>query len=414
MPADVESLRISLPRLRARLDALAEIGAIDGGGCARLALTDDDRRGRDLVVTWMHDLGLRVDVDEIGNVVGTWPPEANDAPVLTGSHIDTVATGGRFDGTLGVLAGLEVIETAITAGVELERPLAVAFFTDEEGSRFAPDMLGSLVFAGGMPLEDALSIAATDGALLGDELVRIGYAGPEPCPARPPHAYVELHIEQGPVLEAEGVAIGAVTSVQGISWTELVVSGQSNHAGTTPMAMRHDAGYVAAEIAVFVRGLASELGTPQVATVGRVVLHPNLVNVVAARATLTVDLRNTDDAVLAEAERRLFVHCAELEQREGVTIERRSLARFQPVDFDPAMVELIEKTARAQGLSTMRLPSGAGHDAQMLARVCPAGMVFVPSVRGISHNPAELTADADLEAGANVLLHVLLKLVGAR
>jgi len=180
------------------------------------------------------------------------------------------------------------------------------------------------------------------------------------------------------------------------------------------MAMRHDAGYIAAEIAVFVRALASELGTPQVATVGRVILHPNLVNVVAARATLTVDLRNTDDAVLTEAERRLFAHCDELEQREGVTIERRLLARFEPVDFDPAMVDLVEETARAHGLSTMRLPSGAGHDAQMLARVCPAGMVFVPSVRGISHNPAELTADADLEAGANVLLQVLLKLAGAR
>ncbi|MDQ1511306.1 MAG: beta-ureidopropionase / N-carbamoyl-L-amino-acid hydrolase [Actinomycetota bacterium] len=412
--ADVDALRISLPRLRARLDALAEIGAIDGGGCARLALTDDDRRGRDLVVTWMHDLGLRVDIDEIGNVVGTWPPAATDAAVLTGSHIDTVATGGRFDGNLGVLAGLEVIETAITAGVELHRPVAVAFFTDEEGSRFAPDMLGSLVFAGGMPLEDALSISATDGPRLGEELVRIGYAGPEPCPARPPHAYVELHIEQGPVLEAEGVTIGAVTGVQGISWTELVITGQSNHAGTTPMAMRHDAGYVAAEIAVFARRLATELGTPQVATVGRVVLHPNLVNVVAARATLTVDLRNTDDAVLAEAEQRLFSYCDELEPREGVEIERRSLARFEPVEFDDGVVGLVEETARAHGLSTMRLPSGAGHDAQMLARVCPAGMVFVPSVRGISHNPAELTNDVDLEAGANVLLHVVLRLAGAR
>jgi N-carbamoyl-L-amino-acid hydrolase len=414
MPVDVDGLRISLPRLRARLDALAEIGAIDGGGCARLALTDDDRRGRDLVVTWMGDLGLRVDIDEIGNVVGTWPAEATDAAVLTGSHIDTVATGGRFDGTLGVLAGLEVIETVITAGVELERPLAVAYFTDEEGSRFAPDMLGSLVFAGGMPLEDALSIRATDGAVLGEELVRIGYAGPEPCPARPPHAYVELHIEQGPVLEAEGVTIGAVTSVQGISWTELVISGQSNHAGTTPMAMRHDAGYVAAEIGVFARRLATELAAPQVATVGRVVLHPNLVNVVAARATLTVDLRNTDDGVLAEAERRLFAYCDELERGEGVSIERRSLARFEPVDFDDNVIALVEEIARAHGHSTMRLPSGAGHDAQMLARVCPAGMVFVPSVRGISHNPAELTADPDLEAGANVLLHALLRLAGAR
>jgi N-carbamoyl-L-amino-acid hydrolase len=408
-----DGLSISYPRLRARLDALAEIGAIDDGGCARLALTDEDRLGRDLVVSWMRNLGLRVDVDEIGNVVGTWPADSTDAPVMTGSHIDTVATGGRFDGTLGVLAGIEVLETIITAGVELARPLAVAFFTDEEGSRFAPDMLGSLVFAGGMPLEDALAIRGFDDAVLGEELLRIGYAGPQPCPARPPHAYVELHIEQGPVLEAEALTIGAVTGVQGISWTELSIAGQSNHAGTTPMSMRHDAGYAAAAIAAFVRGLATEMGPPQVATVGRINVHPNLVNVVAARATLTVDLRNTDDALVTESERRLAVFCAELAQREGVTIEARSLARFAPVDFDAAVVALVEEVARARGLSTKRMPSGAGHDAQMLARMCPAGMVFVPSVRGISHNPAELTSDADLEAGANVLLHVLLRLASA-
>jgi N-carbamoyl-L-amino-acid hydrolase len=361
----------------------------------------------------MRDLGLRVDVDEIGNVVGTWPADRTDAPVMTGSHIDTVATGGRFDGTLGVLAGIEVLETVITAGVELTRPLAVAFFTDEEGSRFAPDMLGSLVFAGGMPLEDALAVRGFDDAVLGEELLRIGYAGPQPCPARPPHAYVELHIEQGPVLEAEGVTIGAVTGVQGISWTELSIAGQSNHAGTTPMSMRRDAGYAAAEIATFARRLATEMGPPQVATVGRIDVRPNLVNVVAARAVVTVDLRNTDDALVTEAEQRLEAFCAELAEREGVTIERRSLARFAPVDFDESVVALVEEVARARGLSTKRMPSGAGHDAQMLARVCPSGMVFVPSVRGISHNPAELTADADLEAGANVLLEVLLRLASA-
>jgi N-carbamoyl-L-amino-acid hydrolase len=410
----VDALRISLPRLRARLDALAEIGSIEGGGSSRLALTDDDRLGRDLVVTWMGDLGMRVDIDEVGNVVGTWPPERTDPAVLTGSHIDTVTTGGRFDGTLGVLAGLEVIETVISSGIGLDTPLAVAFFTGEEGSRFAPDMLGSLVFAGGMALEDALSIRAADGAVLGEELARIGYAGPEPCPARPPLAYVELHIEQGPVLEAAGITIGVATGVQGISWTELTVTGQSNHAGTTPMALRHDAGYAAAEIAVFARRLAIELGYPQVATVGRIALHPNLVNVVAARATLTVDLRNTDDRVLREAERRLLAFCDELAASEGVSVDQRSLARFAPVEFDDHVIALVEETACAHGLSTMRMPSGAGHDAQMLARICPAGMVFVPSVRGISHNPAELTDDDDLEAGANVLLQVLLRLAGAR
>jgi N-carbamoyl-L-amino-acid hydrolase len=407
-------LRISFARLRARLDALAELGAIEGGGSCRLALTDEDKNGRDLVVTWMRDLGLRVTVDGIGNVVATWPPDRHDPPVLTGSHIDTVATGGRYDGCLGVLAGLEVLETVITAGVETEHPLAVAFFTDEEGSRFAPDMLGSLVFAGGMPVEDALSSVAVDGAVLGEELERIGYAGIEPCPARPPHAYVELHIEQGPVLEADDITIGAVTGVQGISWTEVVITGQSNHAGTTPMNMRRDAADAAFRVGCFVRDLADDLGPPQVATVGRITLHPNLVNVVAARATMTVDLRNSDDAVLRDAEARLFRFLSELAEVHDVVIEHRSLARFEPVEFHDDVVALVERVAREHGHTVRRLPSGAGHDAQMLARMCPSGMVFVPSWRGISHNPAEHTSDGDLEAGANVLLQCLLELAGTK
>jgi N-carbamoyl-L-amino-acid hydrolase len=413
MSGHAGTLQLSFPRLRARLDALAEIGSFTPGGCSRLALTDADREGRDLVVTWMHDLGLRVDIDGVGNIVGTWPPERYEPPVLTGSHIDTVATGGIYDGALGVLAGLEVIETVASAGVDTEHPLAVGVFTDEEGSRFAPDMLGSLVYAGGLPLESALQTEAIDGAVLGDELVRIGYAGPAPCPAVAPRAFVELHIEQGPVLEAEGVAIGVVTGVQGISWTELVVSGQANHAGTTPMTHRHDAGHVAAAIAIGMRALASELGPPMVATVGRVDLHPNLVNVVAARAVLTVDLRHTDDAVLTEAEERLTELCEELAAAEVVTIEARSLARFAPVQFDDGVIDLIERVACEQGNTTRRMPSGAGHDAQMLARVCPAGMVFVPSAGGVSHNPAEHTDDHQLAAGADVLLQVMLELAGA-
>ncbi len=406
----MSALRTSFARLRGRLDALAELGAIDGGGSCRLALTDEDKAGRDLVVTWMRDLGLRVDIDGIGNVVGTWPPERTDPPVMIGSHIDTVATGGIYDGCLGVLAGLEVVETLITDGAELAHPVAVASFTDEEGSRFAPDMLGSLVFAGGMAVEDARSVVGVDGAVLGDELDRIGYAGSAPCPASPPHAYVELHIEQGPVLEAEGTTIGAVTGVQAISWTEVVVEGQSNHAGTTPMDLRHDAGYVAARIATIVRDLAREAGPPQVGTVGRIGLHPNLVNVVAAQATLTVDLRNTDDAVLAGVERELRTRLDALAEAEGVRLTRRPLARFDAVAFDEGIIGLVEQVATEQGLSVRRMPSGAGHDAQMLARVCPSGMVFVPSAKGISHNPAEHTDDGDLEAGANVLLHCVHRL----
>jgi N-carbamoyl-L-amino-acid hydrolase len=290
------------------------------------------------------------------------------------------------------------------------RSIAVAFFTDEEGARFAPDMLGSLTYAGGLTVEEARDLVGIDGATVGAELDRIGYAGSWPCPAVVPHSFVELHIEQGPVLEAERVTIGAVTGVQGISWQELTITGQSNHAGTTPMALRHDAGYAAARVATFVRELATEIGPPQVATVGALTLHPNLVNVVAAKATLTVDLRNTDEQVLRDAEARLVTFLDELAAAEGVSIERRPLARFEPVTFDERIVAHVERIALEHGRRVMRLPSGAGHDAQMLARIAPAGMIFVPSVKGISHNPAEHTDAADLEAGANILLHVLLEL----
>ena len=415
---DLTELRADGDRLLARIEALGAIGAIVGAdgsrGSSRLALTDEDREGRDLVVTWMRDLGLEVAIDEIGNVVGTRPgTDPTAAPVMTGSHIDTVRSGGRYDGNLGVLAGLEVVETLERHGVRTRHPIAVAFFTNEEGARFQPDMLGSLVYVGGYPLEDALDVAAVDGPRLGTELARIGYAGGVPCPAaRAPHAFVELHIEQGPVLEAAGIGIGAVTGVQGISWQELTIAGQSNHAGTTPMAMRHDAGVVAAEIAVLARRLATELGGHQVATVGRLELHPNVVNVVPGQATLTVDLRNTDDDVLREAERRLRRQAEEIAAAEGTAITSRVLARFEPVEFDPLVVGLVEATAARLGHSTLRLPAGAGHDAQMLARVCPSGMVFVPSAGGVSHNPAEHTDPAELTAGADVLLQVLLSLAG--
>lgn len=413
-------LRTDIDRLVARIDALGEIGAVLGPngerGCARLALTDADRDGRDLVVGWMRDLGLAVSIDSIGNVIGVRAgTDPTAAPVMTGSHIDTVRTGGRFDGNLGVLAGLEVVETLEHHGVLTRRPVAVAFFTDEEGARFQPDMLGSLVYVGGMPLEDALDVrAADDGARLGDELARIGYAGPMPCPAAAaPHAFVELHVEQGPVLEDEGITIGVVTGVQGISWTELTITGQSAHAGTTPMRLRKDPGYVAAEIIAGVRAIARQMAGTQVATVGRCEFTPNLVNVVPSSVTLTVDLRNTDEHLLQQAEHRFETLCQTLAADEGVTIERRTLARFEPVEFDASMVDRVEATAERLGHTTLRMPSGAGHDAQMLARVCPTSMIFVQSVNGLSHNIAELTHPADLHAGADVLLQVVLGLAEA-
>lgn len=405
-----KTLCIDLTRLGARLDALAGVGAIDGGGVCRLALSAEDGAGRDLVLTWMRALGLSVSIDAIGNVVGVRAGTEPGPPVMTGSHIDTVRTGGRYDGNLGVLAGLEVIAVLNAAGITTRRPLAVAFFTNEEGARFNPDMMGSLVYVGGLALDAALATVGIDGASVGDCLRRIGYAGPAPCGKPAVHAYLELHVEQGPVLEAEGITIGAVESVQGISWTEFTVLGVSNHAGTTPMRLRHDAGYVACAIANHARQIAREMSGNQVATVGAMALSPNLVNVIAYKAVFTVDLRNTDEAALQDAERRLQAYAAELASTEGVTVSSRQLARFEPVAFDPASVALVEDTAQQLGFSVKRLPSGAGHDAQMLARICPTAMIFVPSVGGISHNVKEFTTQPDLEAGANVLLHTLLRL----
>ena len=402
-------LKINSVRLHERINALAEISPIEGGGNCRLALTDEDKDGRDLVVAWMRELDLEVTIDAIGNIIGTWNVGSGQA-VMSGSHIDTVRTGGRFDGCYGVLAALEVIETCKNANVLPPRPLSVGIFTDEEGARFAPDMLGSLVYVGGMSTEQALDVVAIDGAKLGDELVRIGYAGPAPCPGVVPHAFVELHIEQGPMLEANEVRIGAVTSVQGISWQEVIVLGQSNHAGTTPMSLRHDPAYVAAEITVFLRNLAKDLGGDQVCTVGKIDLHPNLTNVVPARATLTLDVRNTDEKILQIAESKIKDFLAQIAVSEGVEIKTRQLARFEPVIFDDRVIDLVESIAKEQNNSVQRMPSGAGHDAQMLARVCPAGMIFVPSVKGISHNAAEFTDEADLNAGANILLHTMLAL----
>ena len=408
------NLRIDIDRLQERLAELAEIGGIAGTeGCARLALTDEDRMGRDLVIRWMRDLGLEVTIDVLGNAVGIMAGQVDGPPVMCGSHIDTVRTGGRYDGNLGVLAGLEIIETLRAAGVTPKRALAVAFFSNEEGARFSPDMLGSLAYVGGIPVEEALAIVGIDGTTVGDELARIGYDGSAPLPGLVPHTFFELHVEQGPVLENEAVTIGAVNSVQGISWTDVSVVGQSNHAGTTPMTMRKDPGFVAAACATFVRHLCEELGGTQVGTVGRVEFSPNLVNVVPASASFTVDLRNTDEALLQHAERRFHDFLNKTAAAEGCTYETRTLARFEPVEFDRELVSLVARTASDLGYSVRTLPSGAGHDAQMLARVCPTAMIFTPSHDGLSHNPAEYTAPEDLEAGANVLLQAMLQVAQA-
>lgn len=398
------------PRLLASLQELGAIGGLPGGGVCRLALTDADKQGRDWTVARMHALGMTVTVDAIGNVVGVYPGLEDIAPVMTGSHIDTVRTGGLYDGNYGVLAGLEVVAALRDANRRTKRPIAVAFFTNEEGARFAPDMMGSLVFQGDMPLDEALAVRGIDGATVGDELRRIGYAGEAPVGRNRVDSFVELHIEQGPVLDREGLQLGVVEGVQGISWTEFTLLGVSNHAGTTPMHMRNDAGYVAARVTTFARELTQRYGGNQIATVGAITLTPNLVNVIANKALFTVDLRNTDGAVLQAAEAELWSFAEQTAAEEGVRCERRMLARFDPVQFDPAVIDRVEKAASGQGLSHRRMPSGAGHDAQMLARMCPTGMIFVPSVKGLSHNVREHTEPADLVAGAHVLLQVLTEL----
>jgi len=404
---------LSQGSLMARIEAHAAIGAIEGGGVCRIALSDADRRGRDQLVRWMKDLRLDVRVDGIGNIFGIRGGRTAGAPVMTGSHIDTVATGGRYDGNYGVLAGLEVVRWLNDRKLATERPFVVAAFTNEEGVRFQPDMMGSLVYVGGYPLQQALDTIGTDGLRLGDELARIGYAGEMACGAIVPHAYVELHIEQGPVLEAEGIDIGAVEDLQGISWQEFTFLGQSNHAGTTPMRLRRDAGYCAAAVAVFVRELAQRYGGSQVATAGAINLQPNLINVIAARATVTVDLRNTDEATLQRAEQELAAFVHRLGAEQSVSVEARRLVRFAPVQFDQGLVSLIEDSANRRGHRVRRMTSGAGHDAQMMARICPSAMIFVPSAKGISHNPREHTEPADLVRGANVLLDVVLRLACA-
>ena len=403
------NLRINIGRLTSKIEDLAEIGVIAGGGVCRMALTDEDRQGRDMVVKWMHELGLEVTVDQIGNVIGIRAGQESGRPVMTGSHIDTVASGGRYDGNLGVLAGLEVIATLNDAEITTRKPIGVGFFTNEEGSRFAPDMMGSGVHQGAFELKSMLDVLDNDGARVGDELEKIGYAGETSTGDFRADSFVELHVEQGPILELENYEIGAVEGVQGISWNEYRISGTANHAGTTPMRLRHDAGFVAAAISVETRRLANEMGANQIGTVGVTKLNPGLINVIAKEALITIDLRNTDEQKLQEAEKTMSSFIEQLCKAEGVTFSSRTLARFEPVSFDKEMVSLVAETASTLGFRVKSMPSGAGHDAQMFAPNCPTAMIFVPSRNGISHNVAEFTEPKHLQAGADVLLQIMLQ-----
>lgn len=403
------TIAIDAARLIERIKELGAIGRDEAGRLCRVAGTDADREGRDLLCEWLKQAGLRIEVDRIGNIYGIWEPEdASGEPVVMGSHIDTVIDAGIYDGCFGVLAGLAVIEAMQQASLRPARPLAVVAYTNEEGVRFAPDMMGSLVAAGGLATDDALAAIGTDGTTLGAELARIGYAGSREPGFLRPHAYVELHIEQGPILEAEGLPIGAVENLQGISWQRVSIAGTANHAGTTPMVMRRDAGVAAGRVIAFLDGLARRT-QDAVATVGTIRFEPNAINVIPSAAIFTVDLRNPDEDRLRSQEAALqrFLDGLVI---EGYEVRTERLARFEPVIFAPEIVSAVEESAGQRQLLCRRMTSGAGHDAQMIARVAPAAMIFVPSKGGISHNPAEFTADHELIAGANVLLDVARKL----
>ncbi len=407
-----EPLSINRTSLVDRLRELGGIGRTQEGALSRVALSDADRAGRDTVVAWMRDLRMTVEVDAIGNIFGTWGGTDGQGtkPIMVGSHLDTVIDAGIYDGSYGVLAGLAVVETLRDAGLRPGRPITVAAFTNEEGVRYTPDMMGSLVYAGGLALEEALATTGTDGTTLGDELKRIGYAGPLAPGTIQPHAFLELHVEQGPVLEHERLQIGAVEDLQGISWQRVTIQGQANHAGTTPMRLRRDAGYAAARITTFLHDLAEASSGTTVATVGTIRFEPGAINVIPARATLTVDLRDAAEARLQAAESELKEFLVKLNGEVGVTIETERLARFEPVTFDEGLASLISEVAAERGLRARRMTSGAGHDAQMMARIAPSAMIFVPSTGGISHNPQEHTSGEDLAAGANVLLSVVSRL----
>jgi len=406
------NLQLDGALLLEQIRLLGELGADPvHGGRTRIALSDAEKAGRDQLVAWMKALDLEVRIDRIGNIFGTLPAASGTglAPLMMGSHIDTVTNAGALDGCYGVLAGLAVVRAYRDAGVLPSRPITVAAFTNEEGVRYQPDMMGSLVYAGGLDLQQALDTIGTDGTRLGDELARIGYAGDLQPGAIVPHEYLELHIEQGPILEAEGIQIGVVENLQGISWQQVTVQGNANHAGTTPTHLRHDAGYVACAAVNEARAIARDSAGTTLATTGCIAFEPNVINVIPRKAVFTVDLRDPDEARLQQAEQRFAAFLERIAVEEGVKISSERLVRFEPVIFDATLAGQIEASAIRLDLSHRRMTSGAGHDAQMIARIAPAAMIFVPSRGGISHNPREHTDDAQLVMGAEVLLDVVAR-----
>ena len=406
-------LRVDGQRLWRSLMDLAALGATPRGGVCRLALTELDRQGRDRVVAWAREAGLAVTVDAIGNVfMRRAGRDATRPPVMMGSHIDTQPTGGKFDGCYGVLAGLEVLRTLNDHGVATQAPIELAFWTNEEGSRFVPVMMGSGVFAGAFTLQHAWSATDLEGHRVHDELRRIGYLGEEVPGEHPLAAYFEAHIEQGPVLEAHDKTIGVVTGVLGIRWFDCTVTGQEAHAGPTPMVVRRDALQVAAGLMQEVVAIAGRHGPDGRGTVGQVQVHPNSRNVIPGRVRFSVDLRNASDAAVDAMAADLHARVAEAAARSGLTVVLEPASAYPAQAFDADCIAAVAAAAGRLGYPSMPVVSGAGHDAVYLARRAPTGMIFVPCKDGISHNEIEDARPEHLEAGCNVLLQVVLQHAG--
>jgi beta-ureidopropionase / N-carbamoyl-L-amino-acid hydrolase len=406
-------MRINRARLAESMDALGKIGETARGGLDRVALTDDDRRGRDLLVGWMEQAGLTVTVDQMGNIFGVRPGTESLPPVFMGSHADSVPSGGKYDGQLGVLCALETIRTLIDARARTRHPVGMIVFTNEEGARFQPAMIASGVMAGKIPLEDAYNARDRDGLRLVDELERIGYLGAEPCVPRPMRAYLELHIEQGPILEEEQIPLGVVEGIVAISWSRITFHGVQDHAGPTPMRIRHDALVAAAEVVGGVRGIARKIGGNLVATVGRLDVTPNIPNAIPGRVGFSVDLRDPAESTIDRALSMLDRVVRAAAKREGVRAEVEHYWRVPRTRFDREVVDAVEAAAVTLGCSHRRILSGAGHDAQYMAAIAPTGMIFVPSRAGRSHCEEEFTALDDIEHGANALLLACAQLAGA-
>jgi beta-ureidopropionase / N-carbamoyl-L-amino-acid hydrolase len=406
----MRNLRVDGERLWASLMELAEIGATPKGGVCRLAATDLDGEARRRFIGWCEAAGCTVAVDGIGNIFARRPgrnPEL--APILSGSHLDTQPTGGKFDGAYGVMAALEIVRTLNDLGYETEAPVEIVAWTNEEGSRFSPAMVGSGAFAGVFDLAYALGRPDNvTGVTLGAELRRIGFAGPAPVGSRPVAAYFEAHIEQGPILEANGNTIGVVTGAQGQRWYEVTVAGQEAHAGPTPMPRRRDALVGAARMIEAVNRIGHAHAPYACATVGFVQVSPNSRNTIPGRVFFTVDFRHPEDAVLRTMDRELRAACAESAAAARVVAEVEEFWYFAPTPFDPALVSAVRDAAAAQGCPHQDIVSGAGHDAVYMARVAPSAMVFVPCAGGISHNEIEDAKPEDLAAGCNVLLNAVL------